>query len=452
MPDNGVFGVVVPQNLLHGKNSSGFRRWLVAHCDFEEICLFPDKVFNFADHESAVLIGRKVSSPSRDRKLRYRRVREREMPAFRLAYGATTELSVQQNRFEAADDHDLRVPDLDAVWQACRELPTLETFVEVGQGFSFIGEDQPAFPKGAQTVSDEKFPGAVRGFENLGKNLMTHGLPPLRWLNLASEVILRPRSGTTTGAPQVLINEAPVQRAPWCLKALIDRAGRPATTCFSILRPLRAELSLNVLWAVANSPFANAFAYAHSTKWHVITGTWRSLPVPDLAHTSLRDLEKAVVDYFAAVDAEKEFSLRGEQEEEKTTESLRTLHWQIDAEVLRLYGLPAPLERALLDYFAGWRREGVPFHQDRYFPAHFDEAISLRDYLAITTDWPTVNRRRLALIGKKQAGGLDEEERAELAHLKRLARAKVHLVAPLPEKELAGIEHELRRKNLWKGE
>ena len=252
--------------------------------------------------------------------------------------------------------------------------------------------------------------------------------------------------------PQVLVNEAPVQRAPWCVKAVIDQTGRPATTCFTILRPQTPWVSLNVLWAFANSPFANAFAYSHSTKWHIITGTWRALPVPDFSQANLKNLEKAVGAYFSAVNEEKDFTLSGDDPEKDIRDALRLLHWRIDAEVLRLYQLPTQHERRLLDYFSGWSREGVPFQQDRYFPVHFDETISLSDYLEITTHWSSVNRRRLSLIEKKLSDQIDDEERVELLHLKRLARAKAHLVAPLPEKELAGIEQELRRKNLWQGE
>lgn len=452
MPANGLFGVVVPQSILHAKNSVGFRRWLVDNCEFDEICLFPDKVFNFADHESAVLVGRKKPNRSCARKVRYRRVRERDMVAFQGSYAVTTEVFVPQSRFQEGEDFDFRVPDLDDIWRATSSLPRFEQFVHVGQGFSFIGEDQPEFPKGKITISDQKFPGAVRGFENLGKNLTTHGLPPLRWLNLSDEVVRRPQSGTTLGVPQLLVNEAPVQRAPWCLKAVIDRTGRPATTCFTILRPKTTALSLNVLWAFANSALANAYAYAHSTKWHVLTGTWRTMPFPDLSQASLVALEKAVTEYFAAVAGEKDFKLRSADMEEAEEDALRMLHWRIDAEVLRLYQLEPELERSLLDYFAGWSREGVPFKQERYFPGHFDEAIALADYLAITGNWPAVNRRRLSLIEKKLEDRLTDNERPELQRLKRLARAKVHLVSPLPERELATVEHELRRKNLWKGE
>lgn len=451
MPAGAAFGFVMPQNLLHSSNATEFRRWLSQNCEFEEICLFPDKVFNFADHESAILVGRKQANGPSRRLIRYRRVREREMQAFRLEYRATSETSIPHSRLSSTDEFDFRVPDLREVWAACEQLPKLPDFVDVGQGFSFIGEDQPGFPKGGKTVADEKFVGAARGFENLGSSLFTHAQPPIRWLNLSPEIILRPRSGTVTGMPQVLVNEAPVQRAPWCLKACLDETGRPATTCFTLLRPKSDKLSLKVVWALANSPIANAFAYAHSSKWHILTGTWRQLPVPDLAAANLGPLEAAVAAYFAALKEDSEtFALRSD-DGASTRVDLRNLHWRIDAEVLRLYQLLPALERQVLDYFSGWRREGVPFDQDRYLPAHFEDAISLADYLDITTRWSVVNRRRLLLIERKLGRNISAEERQELQHLKGLARAKAHLSAPLPEKELGKIEQDLRRRNLWKG-
>ncbi len=174
--------------------------------------------------------------------------------------------------------------------------------------------------------------------------------------------------------------------------------------------------------------------------------------MPDLSVADIKPLEARVREYFRGATAEREFELRAEDSDGDQGTALRSLHWRIDAEVLRLYGLSRVQERRLLDYFAGWSREGVPFRQTRYFPEHFSEALSLVEYVAINDDWDSLNRRRLRLIAKKQEKGLTEEERPELEHLKRLARAKVHLTAPLPEREMAAIEHELRRKNQWLGE
>ena len=382
MPTGGVFGVVVPQSLLHESNSATFRKLLVDQFEFQELCLFPDRVFNFAQQESAVLIGRKHSPASGS--IRYRRVRDRQMGIFAESYDVTSEVTVEQKRFRKTDEFDLRVPDLEPVWQQCDHLPKLADLVNVGQGFSHIGEDQVDFPAGAQTVSDNWFEGAVEGFENLGRDVQTHQLPPLKWLNLSPAVIGRPRSGTKCGVPQILLNQPRVQRGPWCLRAMIDPLGKPAKTSFTILRPASDKVSLGLLWAVLNSPFANAFAYAHSQGWNILTGTLRKLPIPPFESATGQRIEAAVSGYFMAVARhEAPLPLRSDDIRFEEAEALRELHWRVDAEVLRLYDLPSEIERQLLDYFAGWERASVPFKQSRYFPENFYEPISLADFLAI---------------------------------------------------------------------
>ncbi|TCO87745.1 N-6 DNA methylase [Chthoniobacter flavus] len=458
LPSGGVFGVVVPQNLLHSSDATAFRRMLTDKAEFEEICLFPDKMFNFADVESGILIGRKVGDASGGKKLvRYRRVREGEATAFRSSYAVTGEITVPMSRFAESESCDFRVPDLEEVWASCAQLPKLEDFVEIGQGFSFIGEDQPGFPKGQKRTSPTPKEGFVKGFENLGDDVMSHQLPPTTYLNMAEEIILRPRAGNTTGVPQVLLNEAPVQRGPWCVKAMIDLIGRPATTRFTLMRPNGGGYHLKNLWALINSTFAAAFAHTHSTKRDILTGTWRGMPVPSVLFVDRsegdRALSAAVDAYLSAVhDFENNLVLASDEDRAAQREALKILHWRMDAEVLKLYALPVELERKLLDYFAGCKRVGVPFDQDRYFPEGFNVPLSLADYLAIIADWETINARRLALIDRKRGGKLTGEETTELANLKRLARAKSALVMPLPMRELEEQENDLRRRGLWRGE
>ena len=453
LPAGGVFGLVVPQSLLHESNAAGFRKLLVEQSEFQELCLFPDKVFNFADHETAVLIGLKhlPNSPAPS-PMRYRRVRERQMSVFKTSYEVTSDLKVRQLRFQEAKGYDLRVPDLESVWQATAALPRLSDYVDIGQGFSFIGEDQPDFPSGTTTVSDQQFGGAVQGFENLGRGVQTHQLPPLKWLNLSPEVIRRAISGTQCGAPQILLNQPPVQRAPWCLRAMIDRVGRPAKTSFTILRPQSRVVPLELLWAILNSPIANAYAYAHSSKWNILTGTWRKMPVPQSDTAGVRRVEAAVRRYLDSVVAfEAPLPLRSDDTRTDEANVLRELHWRIDAEVLRLYKLPVEIERQLLDYFSGWERVGVPFKQDRYFPVGFDEPISLVDFIAISADWDATNKRRLDLIEKKAKAALNPEEGGELGHLQHLAGLKRELLSSPSIEELKDMEADLRRRGLWRG-
>ena len=228
---------------------------------------------------------------------------------------------------------------------------------------------------------------------------------------------------------------------------MIDDAGRAATTSFTIIR---SHLPTKVTWAFINSPVANAFAYAHSSKWNIVTGTWRQFRIPPLTPEASQRIEAAAEGYLAAVHAlENDFSLRNDEDRDSESEALRVLHWRMDAEVLKLYALPVELERRLLDYFAGCKRVGVPFHQNRYFPSQFNEVLSLADYLAITADWEITNTRRLELIELKLKGQLDGDGKAELTRLKKLAWAKAQLVRPLPLEEARATEAELKRKGLW---
>jgi hypothetical protein len=233
---------------------------------------------------------------------------------------------------------------------------------------------------------------------------------------------------------------------------MIDRFGRPAKTSFTILRPLNNAISLELLWGVLNSPIANAFAYAHSSKWHILTGTWCKFPVPQLDGPGIERIETAVRNYMDSVARhEAHLPLRSDDTRVEEAKVLRELQWRIDAEVMRLYELPVEAERQLLDYFSGWERVGVPFKQDRYFPEGFDEAISLTDFLAITAGWEATNKRRLELIERKANNPIRTEERAELQRLQRLAGLKRELLSSPSLKELAEVEADLRRRGLWRG-
>ena len=132
--------------------------------------------------------------------------------------------------------------------------------------------------------------------------------------------------------------------------------------------------------------------------------------------------------------------------EVSANERLRFLHWRVDAEVLRLYGLPAHLERKLLDLFGGIRRRGVPFEQTEYFPKGFTDLDRLDDLLAITVDWPKTNRRRAKLMDLEEARGLTSAETSELVNLQRLADASVSLTKPAGNGEVDELIERLERR------
>jgi len=453
LPSGGVFGLVVSENFLHSDNSKSLRRKLTSEFEIEEVCQFPDRVFNFAKKESAVLIGRKVSpSAKANHSLNHRRIRIHGMEAFRNRNEASSEVKVSQSRFSQDNDWDLRVPELEHIWNAILSLPKFNSIADIGNGFIHLGQKHPQLPPKTVLVSDKKFPGAHKGYVRFNRDIQTHALPNEVWVNLDPAVIFRPRSGSATKVPQVLLNFAPIQSAPWCLKALQDDNGHAVNSRFLTIRPRDATITLEALWAICNSPFTNAYAFTHSTKREILAGTLREMRIPKLSHADVSCLTAAVRTYFNAVAIHEEpMPLRGDDVRIQEKENLKLLHWRIDAEVLRLYVLSVELERELLDYLAGWKRAGVPFKQDRYFPEGFDEPISLADFLTITADWDATNKHRLELVGKKLGKTIQIEERAELERLQHLAGLKRELLSSPSLKELEKTEMDLRRRGLWRG-
>jgi type I restriction-modification system DNA methylase subunit len=440
-----VFGVVLPQNVLHSENAASLRQFLMTNFEISEVCLFPDKVFTFSDAESALILGRRLQADQKNRRtIHYRRVRESGVADFRQAYKATQDYEIRPSRFSEGNEWSFLVPDLEEIWNYCQTLPHLGDSAEVGQGFQFRSTDDPMFPAGAVTESKVRRSGMVKGFARLHRRLQTHQLPEEIWLNLDPAVIRRPGHGVEKGTPQVLLNYAPVSRGPWRLKAFIDQEGHPVTSRFLVIRPKASVWPLEALWAICNSPFANAFSYAFSGKRDVLAGLMRELPVPNINAKNIAPLLKAVDAYWMAVHDQQDAIFASTNSDE-----LKTLQWRIDAEALRLYDLPPHLERQLLDLFTGIERRGVPFKQTDYIPKGFSDISTLSELLAVTADWGQTNERRAQLILKEVKKTISPAENRELDYLQNLADARISLLAPLPIKELEALRDKLKQRGMW---
>src|SRR5262249_52910876 len=127
-----------------------------------------------------------------------------------------------------------------------------------------------------------------------------------------------------------------------------------------------------------NSPFANAYVYTHTGKRDVLTGMMRAMPIPHLAVSAVQRVVEAVHAYFEAVAPSVGESMTFAFDPHAACMLLQ----HVDAEILRLYGLPPRLERQLLDLFSGYERPGVPFDFRRYFPEDFEPYFPLHFYLA----------------------------------------------------------------------
>ena len=432
--NSAVFGLVLPQSFLHSSNAKEAREMLLSTFELREICLFPDQVFSFSDAESVVLLGRRKQAAYKDF-VRYRRVRERQLSSFRATYEASSTVTVSQSRFVNERDRSLRVADLEEIWSCCENNPKLKDVSSGGQGFTFHSAE---LPEGSHTFSDKRFAGGQLGFVRFDQGLQLHELPTEYWVNLDAKVIQRARSGTVVRVPQVLLNYAPAGRGPWRLKALLDPKGHPVSSRFIAIRPNAEFYSTVALWAILNSPIANAFVFAHLGKRDNVVGDIREMPMP--AKASFGALETAATRYVK------------EASSNPGAPKLKEYLFDVDCEVLRLYALPAKLERLILETFTGWERVGVPFNQSFYFPEGFRADVSLADFRKIEESWPRTNRERGLLIDRQIAGGLDDIQHARLQVLQEYADYHINQVAPVPISELDELERNLLARLIDGGE
>ncbi len=372
MQPDSVFGVVLPQGFLHKRNLGNLRKYILDNFEIRTICSLPDNVFTKAKHLSTILLGRKKKSK---KNISYIWVSKSGLDTFAKSYQAEEE-SLAIEELYKAKCYSFRVPKLKEIWEYCKTYDCLSNVADTGQGLVFKGK---GLPPNSITVSSEPFEGSVKGFNFYSKNVKITELPDEVYMNLSPDVIRRPQWGTIRRVQQILLNYARVGNEPWRLKAWIDKKGHPVTSNFIVMRPIKSSIwTLNSLWALANSPFANAFAYCNSMERNNTAGMIRSMPVPFVSQ-DLSRLEKLVEEYFALSKKQMPFALDGD--DKWNVEKKKSL-LKIDAEVLRLYDLPPRLERQLLDYFIEVQRKGVDFEFDRYYPEGFDSWIPLHEYLS----------------------------------------------------------------------
>ncbi len=377
MPKGSVFGVILPQGFLHSSNAGSLRKYILEQYDLETICTLPENVFTSSRHPSTVLIGRKrkakVSICMSPIKTRYVHIQKWDLLNFIESYQAPEE-HVELNNFLETTNYDLRWQLLREVWDYCQRYPRLYEIADVGQGLVYKGKD---LPPGSITISKHHFKGAAQGFAKFDREMKLTETPEMWWMSLDKKVIRRPQWGVQTGIRQVLLNYARVSYKPWRLKALIDYKGRPVSSNFLVFRSKNSSFSLEVLWAILNSPFANAYAFCHCPGRHNIAGTMRQIPIPECDASSFLVLNNLVRRYFNLYN----FSDKALQPQVDIIEAgYRML--AIDAEVMRLYNLPPRLERMVLDLFSGCERKGAEFPSCSYFHSDFDAWIPLHEYLS----------------------------------------------------------------------
>ena len=366
MPEDSVFGIILPQGFLHKKNLAELRKDILDNFELRTICNLPDNVFAKAGHPSTVLLGRKVKS---NKKISYLRIHKSDLETFKDNYQAKETLFLKDELYKT-ENYSFRVPELKEVWDYCKEFPKFQEYVTIVRGIEYTGDLDIN-----EKRSSSKFPCSQRGFYSYSENIFIDKVPELVWLNI-SEQYIKNKQSLAINKEKVLLNYIRRGRIPWRLSPWKDIEGNFCSNAFLSIIP-KGEFSLDVIWAILTSPFANAYVHDHCMGKHNNEGVLSTMPVP-FKGKDLSRLETMVRNYFELEQNDK-FELK---DESTIPEKKKQCLFAIDAEILRLYDLPPRLEKQLLDFFAGHQRKGVDFKFDRYFPKGFDSWIPLHEYLS----------------------------------------------------------------------
>jgi hypothetical protein len=248
---------------------------------------------------------------------------------------------------------------------------------------------------------------SVRAIIDGVKNVSVWQVPPSLWLSPQRTPAKPWRSGNATGKPQILVNYVRVMRGPWRLKAFLDNEGHATINTYMTVRPLPGSPPLEFLWAVLNSPLANAFAYCHTLQKHIYDSLIASLPLPSGWKKHVEPVVQAANGYLSLVREPESFQLAAENNS-AVCEALLNM----DAAVMRAYGLPIRLERAVLDLFRlpsarkkGRRRKGVGCVFGDYYPAEFKSLVPLHKFISSGYRDSTVDRVAASMKSSESSVG-----------------------------------------------
>jgi type I restriction-modification system DNA methylase subunit len=365
--EKGILGFIAPRSFLTRKSEADIRKTLATEFEICEINQFPDKIFQYAGSQPCVILARRKGSKP-VAKVRCGHVSECGVDAFRERYCFESVQELNVSDIVSEPGFKLCVPLLFTLWRSLSYNPTLKDIADIGRGLDLKPD---CLAKEGRSTREILW--------SIDPKILYHKEPQMQDVAFEDSDVLVWRSGASPGRPQIVVNAARVRRNIWPIRALIDTKGLYVSTNLYAIRPKSKMYSVEFLWALLNSPIANAFVHSKSGKLHIIQETLETMPVPHIY--SSRDLDatvNAVKVYFKYADTFE----KTDNPIRTDIEKLKQLRLQVDAAILKLYDLAPRDERMLLDLFAGQKRPGVPFEQTEYFSRDFTPFVPLHEYLS----------------------------------------------------------------------
>lgn len=365
-------GFVLPRPFVDGQSYRQVRRKLAERFASVDIVALPDKVFRHAEVETILLLAHSPEPHDRTR-VHFSEVLKPQLPQF-LDSGSVGRTDAGAFFTVEAETKGFHVPVMQEIWEHLAHLPKLGSIAEIHRGVEW----QPPFNE-AKYISLQEKPGWWRGLRNVDEGFETFSPPKPCWLNPDPKYRRRNSWDFPWAKPKVIANAARKARGSWRLAAAPDFSGLVCTQRYHCLWPTNGW-GAKALAGLLNSPLVSAFIASHEGNRDVRKVTLQKCPVPSLYPNDMVVLEGLVDDYMAALNEQPEVRLElwGNGTWQQRAKKILL---QMDALVLKGYGLPPWLERRLLDFFRGERRP-VPFEFGDYYPADFTANLPLWRYIS----------------------------------------------------------------------
>jgi hypothetical protein len=361
---SGVLGFVLPYVAVDGREYAKTRKVLAERFASIEITVLPERSFEEAETDIAVLIA-KEPIPHSSTKVSFSRVNDSEQDWNKFKRDQSVATRHEEQFTPDSANKGLNLADLPQVWSFLSSHHRLGEVAEIHRGVEW----NSTITRNLH-IRSSPLDGYMLGVPPSSK-FNAFQSPPLKYLNVNPREQRRNSWKYEWKKPKAILPKARVSRGHWRMVAFADRAGVTCHHTFYGVWPTSPDLDEVILAALLNSPVANAFVATREGGRDITKEVLKLIPVPKFSRAETEFLHDLVSRYEKSINT---IALENPEDAE-------LLLKKIDAAVLAAYRMPPRIERDLLDYFNdNERKVGHSFHN--YFPATLDIYVHLSEFIS----------------------------------------------------------------------
>ena len=365
-----LLGFVLPKVFINGSGYSKLRSGIGRAYSSIQLLALPDRVFQFSDTETVLLIASGGSKPSVH--LTTGEVYTWEHKAsysVRPSYEVHREVENAEETFSES----MWNPLLPEVWNATSQMPRLRDLCSIHRGIEY---NVPFRANRHRLESQERFPGSAQGIRTVKDSVEPYLINRTVFLDVSPCLMRTHAHELPWHEPKLVLNASRLSRGPWKISASLDSVG---LTCYRNFHGVwsNSGLPLEVLAAVLNGPVANAFVSTRRDTRYIRVHSLNDIPVPPMDKLQQEKISSLVLQYLQVRGQWEADAIGLSNAHQECVDALMT----IDAEILKLYGLPPATERKLLDHFRSHSRPG-PVKFPEYFPEALEQHVPLHSYIS----------------------------------------------------------------------